>query len=103
MAWLALAALLMLLAVPRGPGKPAPPDPTGLAAIAGFAAMAWAALFVYPPARVAVLASLWTAALLAILLVAPRRSAPSWLRGAMLAAAAAAALYALFGPPDGLF
>ena len=102
MAWLALGALLLLLAVPAGRGKTARVDPIALAAILGFAATAWRALSVYPAGKVAPIALAWAAAL-GLMLAAGRRSAPTPARWTLLALGAAASLFALFGPADGLF
>lgn len=103
MAWLVLGALLLLLAVPGTSGKRARVDAIGAAAIGAFAATAWRALSVYPAAKVAPIALAWTAALALMLLLGPRRALPPRARWAVLALGAASSLFALFGPPDGLF
>ncbi|HEX8064587.1 MAG TPA: hypothetical protein VF535_15400 [Allosphingosinicella sp.] len=103
MAWLALGALLLLLAVPGGSGKPSRPDGIGLAAIAAFSSAAWRAVSMYPTAKVAAIMLAWAAALGLVLVLAPGRAPPPWGRLALLALGAASILFALFGPADGLF
>lgn len=104
MAWLALGALLLLLAVPGGRGKAGSRvDALGLAAIGAFAATAWLALSVYAPGKVAAIALAWSAALGFALLLGPRRAPPDRARSALLALGVASGLFALFGPADGLF
>jgi hypothetical protein len=104
MAWLALGALLLLLAVPGGRGKAVHRlDPLGLAAGALFSAAAWRALSVYPAGTVVPIALAWLAALGLVLWLGPRRAPPRSARWALLTFGAASSLFALFGPADGLF
>lgn len=102
MAWLILGALLLLLAVRGDRGKVARLDALGMAALACLAAAAWWSLRVYPPARAA---PMLLAAPLGLLLLFPGGAwrAPSAARWAALTLGAAASLFALFGPADGLF
>lgn len=101
MAWLILGALLLLLAVRGGRGK-ARLDSAGIAALACLAAAAWWSLRVYPAARAA---PMLLAAPLGLLLLLPKGAwgAPFVARWAALALGAAASLFALFGPAEGLF
>lgn len=103
MVWLALGALLLLLAVPTSGGKARRVDAIGLVAVALFAAAAWRALDVYSGGRVAPLVLAWAAGLLLLLLLGAGRGAPGWARPALLALGAGAILFALLGPADGLF
>lgn len=103
MAWFGLGALLLLLAVRGAGGKRARPDSIGLAAIAAFAAAAWWGPSVYPAARIVPVVLAWAAALALMLWLAPSRAAPTWARLALLVLGAAASLFALLGPADGLF
>ena len=104
MAWLALGALLMLLAVPAGRGKDAVGmDGLGFAAIAAFAVSAWLALPVYSEAKVAAIALAWSAALGAALYFARGRALPGAARWTSAALGTASMLFASLGPADGLF
>lgn len=102
MAWLILGALLLLLAVRGGGGKAARLDAPAVAALACLAAAAFWSLRVYPAPRAA---PMLLAAPLGLLLVLPKGKwgAPSAARWAALALGAAATLFALFGPAEGLF
>ena len=103
MAWLAIGALLLLLATPGGRGKAALRlDPPAAAALAAFAAAAWLALSVYPPGRVAPVALAWAAGF-GLLRLARAPAARQMARWALLTLGIASSLFALLGPADGLF
>lgn len=103
MAWLILGALLLLLAVRGGGGKAGRLDSPGVAALACLAASAWWSLGVYPVARAAPMLVAAPLGLLLLLLPGRGLGMPLAARWAALALGAAASLFALFGPADGLF
>ncbi|HEX8669073.1 MAG TPA: hypothetical protein VF727_11965 [Allosphingosinicella sp.] len=100
MAWLALGAFLLSFAALGRGGKPAF-DLTGALAAAALLVAVAGAWRVYTPVEALLTVALAAAAALLARKLLGRE--PPWLRPAALLSGAAAALFALLGPADGLF